>query len=164
MIINLISLKNPTLFNAYSTRFKQKIQPENYHCFRCKMNTQLLKEHIASSSLLPPLLLLSINSLFCNAFISTTQVNKKYTGRVLKTFFNVDWLSCLQKCSRIEQCVSYNFEKHSVRSYCVLYDSGNEVSCDGKTPLIHSEKSFYQQLKLLEVSLIVFHFTFKIEI
>ena len=36
--------------------------------------------------------------------------NYAFTGLISQTIYDVDWLGCLEACSRSEKCVSYNYK------------------------------------------------------
>lgn len=100
------------------------------------------------------LLLISLKSLHCNEVKRMTKINKKFVGRELKTYYHIDWLSCLKECSRHSDCLSYNFQDNSERTRCDLYYEGVKPSCDAEPLLVHSRKTFFQQLRPSKVTLI----------
>jgi len=82
-----------------------------------------------NSSLLSLFLLFSIQ---VNCFGFRGIRNHAFTGLISQTIYDVDWLGCLEACSRNEKCVSYNYkwrlDAQDEVNVCELIDDRGE--CD----------------------------------
>ena len=79
-----------------------------------------------------PFLLLFLKTFNCFSF--RTIPNHVYTGAISQTIHGIDWLSCLEACSRSGSCISYNFKRtvhpEDENSLCQLIDSADYGDCD----------------------------------
>lgn len=57
---------------------------------------------------------------------------------------SIDWLECILRCSKDNNCVSYNFDM--VKGICGLNSFGLAASCD-RARLVYSEGVVFQQLR-----------------
>lgn len=70
-----------------------------------------------------------------NCFGFRTIRNHAFTARISERVYDVDWLGCIELCSRSEKCVSYNYKwrvsAEDEGNVCELIDdSGVDGECD----------------------------------
>ena len=84
---------------------------------------------------------------------SFTAHNSLLTGHVFKTFFNIDWLQCLQECHKRDICLSYNFSPLS--KICELNNFGCKNRCKAYYNLIKSPGWMHHVLDTSQVKTII---------
>lgn len=88
----------------------------NIHLALRRQHTHQVQISTMNLSLLFFFLLFSIH---VNCFGLRVTRNHAFSGVISQTIYDVDWLGCLEACSRSEKCVSYNYK-------CLL-DAQDEV-------------------------------------
>ena len=72
--------------------------------------------------------------------------NHAFTGLISQTIRDVDWLGCLEACSRSEKCVSYNYKwrlgAQDEINVCELIDGGGD--CDTSSLVYVTDFTFHQ--------------------
>ena len=83
-----------------------------------------------------------------SSFFPFTLPNYMMAGKVIRSLFLVDRLTCLQECHMNEKCLSYNFEpSHSGKGTCELNKCGVEDDRDRKKSLIYTDGVFFHQIR-----------------
>jgi len=74
--------------------------------------------------------------------------NHAFTGLISQTIYDVDWLGCLQTCSRSEKCVSYNYkwrlDAQDEVNVCELIDDHGEC---GTSSLVYMTGFTFHQIR-----------------
>ena len=81
-------------------------------------------------------------------FYPFTLPNYMMVGQVMKAFYQVDRLRCLQECHMNEQCLSYNFEPTTGgNGLCELNRCGVKDSREREKSLVHTQGVFFHQIR-----------------
>ena len=86
-----------------------------------------------------------------SSFGFRTLRNHVFTGLVSERIYNVDWLGCIEACSRSENCASYNYKwrlsAEDDGNVCELIDdSGVYGECDTSS-LTYAAGFTFQKIK-----------------
>lgn len=133
------------IFVCVSLGWRRKESDVNSNTFRLlrRQIVHLSKLYTMNSSLRSFFLLFSIQ---VNCFGFRAIRNHAYTGLISKTIYDVDWLGCLEACSRREKCVSYNYkwrlDAQDELNVCELIDDSGE--CDASSLVYVTGFTFHQ--------------------
>lgn len=88
-----------------------------------------------------------------NCFSFRTIRDHAFAGLISQTIYDVDWLGCLEACSRSESCVYYNYkwrldgeDAGNVYVCELIDDSGIYDECDTNS-LVYATGFMFHQLK-----------------
>lgn len=94
----------------------------------------------------PVLFLFLFFSIQANCFGFRTIRNHAFTGPISQKIYDVDWLGCLEACSRSKKCVSYNYkwclDVQDEVNVCELIDDHGE--CDTSSLVYMTGCTFHQ--------------------
>lgn len=94
----------------------------------------------------PVLFLFLFFSIQANCFGFRTIRNHAFTGLISQKIYDVDWLGCLEACSRSKKCVSYNYkwclDVQDEVNVCELIDDHGE--CDTSSLVYMTGCTFHQ--------------------
>ena len=106
---------------------------------------------MSSSALLSFLLTFSFSLEIVHCFTFRTVSNHAFTGLISQKLYDVDWLSCLEACSRSETCASYNYnwlpdtEEHE--SVCELIEGSKEYDECDTSPLVYQTGTVFHKIR-----------------
>ena len=76
--------------------------------------------------------------------------NSLLNGSVFKTYVGMEWLSCVEECTREAICFSYNF--FPAEKICELNKSGLKDRCNADNILIRRTGWIYQEIDTPQVN------------
>lgn len=105
-----------------------------------------------SSVLLSLVLTFSFGLEAVNCFMFRSISSHAFKGLISQTLFDLDWLSCLEACSRSETCVSYNYnsltDTEGRGSVCELISGGKYLGECDTSHLVYQTGYVFHRIKL----------------
>lgn len=87
-----------------------------------------------------------------NCFMFRSISSHAFKGLISQTLFDLDWLSCLEACSRSETCVSYNYnsltDTEGRGSVCELISGGKYLGECDTSHLVYQTGYVFHRIKL----------------